>query len=110
MGMRCVAAFLLAIAVGPTVASASSIELGANPIRRVVTMLQMMAKKVEAEGKKQDELFEKFFCYCDSGKADLGKSIEDANTKIPQLESDIKEATALKAQLEDDLVQHQSDR
>ena len=30
-------------------------EFGANPVRRVVTMLQMMAKKVEADGKKQEE-------------------------------------------------------
>merc|ERR1719265_291578 len=59
---------------------------------------------------KQDELFEKFFCYCDTGEATLGKSIEEANTKIPQLESDIKEATELKAQLQAELVQHQSDR
>merc|ERR1719265_1135596 len=59
---------------------------------------------------KQDELFEKFFCYCDTGEATLGKSIEEANTKIPQLESDIKEATELKAQLQAELAQHQTDR
>merc|ERR1719399_1204875 len=73
-------------------------------------MLQMMAKKVEAEGKKQDELFEKFFCYCDVSKATLGKSIEEAETKIPQLESDIKEAIEEKAKLDQDLVTHKQDR
>jgi hypothetical protein len=35
-----------------TLASKSGVEVSANPIRKVVTMLQMMAKKVEAEGKK----------------------------------------------------------
>merc|ERR1719262_1553876 len=88
----------------------SATKVAANPMRRVITMLQMMVKKVEAEGKKEQELHDKFMCYCKSGAATLGKSIEDAEVKIPQLESDIKESTALKAQLDEDLVTHKSDR
>ena len=34
----------------------------ANPIRNVVTMLQTMQKKVEAEGEREQELFDKFMC------------------------------------------------
>merc|ERR1719310_1922529 len=98
------------VVVVPTVASSSRSQVTANPIRRVVNMLQMMAKKVEMEGKKQDELFEKFFCYCDVSKATLGKSIEEAETKIPQLESDIKEAIEEKTKLKGDLVSHKSGR
>merc|ERR1719305_56466 len=88
----------------------SGMKNSANPMRRVITMLQMMVKKVEAEGKKEAELFEKFMCYCKSGKASLGKSIADAETKIPQLESDIKEAEATKTQLDSDLVRHKQER
>merc|ERR1719262_334762 len=88
----------------------SATKVAANPMRRVITMLQMMVKKVEAEGKKEQELHDKFMCYCASGKATLGKSIEDAEVKIPQLESDIKESTAEKAQLDEDLTTHKSDR
>merc|ERR1719387_3224833 len=73
-------------------------------MRRVITMLQMMVKKVEEEGKKETELFEKFMCYCKTGKETLGKSIEDAETKIPQLESDIKEAVSTKSQLDADVA------
>jgi len=101
--------FLLVIAAQAS-SSRVSVEVAANPIRRVVTMLQMMANKVKEEGKKQDELFEKFFCYCDTGKATLGKSIEEAETKIPQLESDIKESIEEKAKLDADLVTHKKDR
>jgi len=82
----------------------------ANPMRRVVTMLQMMAKKVEVEGKEQEELYEKFMCYCKSSGGELGKSIGDAESKIPQVESDIKEAEATKAQLDADLVSHKQER
>merc|ERR1719191_2629126 len=67
-------------------------------------MLQMMQNKVRGEGEKEEELFEKFMCYCESSSATLTKSIEDAKEKIPQVESDIKEAIALKAQLDKDIA------
>merc|ERR1719217_1408433 len=70
----------------------------------------MMQKKVEAEGVKEEELFEKFMCYCKNGAAALAKSIGDAETKIPQLESSIKQASEMKAQLEEDIKNHQADR
>jgi len=84
--------------------------LAANPVRKVVTMLQMMMKKIEEEGVKEKELYDKFMCYCATADETLGKSIGDADTKIPQLESDIKAAVEEKAQLEADLEAHQADR
>merc|ERR1719265_1339549 len=67
-------------------------------------------KKIEAEGEKEQELFDKFMCYCANADETLGKSIGDAETKIPQLEADLKEAIETKAQLEADIKQHQADR
>merc|ERR1719265_2916625 len=69
-----------------------------------------MVNKIEAEGKKETELFEKYMCYCETNDNLLAKGIADANTKITQLESDIKESIELKAQLEGELEQHQNDR
>merc|ERR1719240_768951 len=85
-------------------------EAGANPIRRVVTMLQMMQKKIEAEAVKEKEMLDKFMCYCKTGKETLAKSIEDAETKIPQLESEIKAVGGSLGQLNEDLASHKSDR
>merc|ERR1719159_1191407 len=93
-----------------TAEQSSALTLNANPVRKVVTMLQMMMKKIEEEGVKETELYDKFMCYCATADSTLGKSISDANTKIPQLESDIKEAVEEKAQLEADLAAHQDDR
>merc|ERR1719506_146217 len=81
-----------------------------NPIRKVVTMLQMMMNKVKAEGEKEAELYEKFECYCKGGSASLGKSIADANTKIPEVTSDIEGAEASKAQMEADVKHAQGDK
>merc|ERR1719160_1653296 len=93
-----------------TSGSGSGVKKNANPMRKVITMLQDMVAKVEAEGKSETELFEKFMCYCDTGKATLGKSIADAKEKIPQVESDLKEAKGEKTQLTTDLETHKSDR
>jgi len=101
-------AFIIAVTVCLSVASSETVQ--ANPIRKVVTMLQGMQKKVTAEGEKEAELFEKYMCYCKTSGGDLSKSIGDANTKIPQLGADIKEAEAKNAQLKEDLKQHQVDR
>jgi len=84
--------------------------ISANPIRKVVTMLQTMQKKVEAEGAKEKELFDKFMCYCKNSGGDLSKSIADANTKVPTLGADIEAGSAKKKQLQEDLKQHQMDR
>eukprot|EP00747_Dinoflagellata_sp_TGD_P155552 gnl/TRDRNA2_/TRDRNA2_177587_c2_seq2.p1 gnl/TRDRNA2_/TRDRNA2_177587_c2~~gnl/TRDRNA2_/TRDRNA2_177587_c2_seq2.p1 ORF type:complete len:698 (+),score=255.60 gnl/TRDRNA2_/TRDRNA2_177587_c2_seq2:66-2159(+) len=80
-----------------------------NPIRKVVTMLQKMEESIEAEGKKEEKLFEEYMCYCKNGEAMLGKSIADANVKIPQLGSDIEEAEGQKSQLAEDLKTHKAD-
>merc|ERR1719183_1478422 len=89
----------------------SALEQGrANPIRKVVTMLQNMVKKVEAEGEKEQALFDKYMCYCKNSGGDLSKSIADADTKMPQLAADIKEGEAKKKQLDEDIKQHQADR
>jgi hypothetical protein len=82
----------------------------ANPIRKVVTMLQQMQNKVTAEGKKEKELFDKFMCYCTTGADDLAASINAADTKIPQVEAALKEGEATKVQLEADIKAHQASR
>merc|ERR1719405_346530 len=85
-------------------------QVAANPIRKVVTMLQAMEKKVTAEGEKETELFEKFMCYCKNGDEALAKSIADAEEKVGQLPKDIEAAEGEVKQLKLDLKQHQTDR
>merc|ERR1740138_1378596 len=82
----------------------------ANPIRKVVTMLQNMEKKVQAEGEKEQKIYDKFMCYCKNAGGDLSAAIANADTKATQLPSQIKEAEAANAQLKADLKQHQTDR
>jgi len=88
----------------------SGLKVNANPIRRVVTMLQQMTNKIVAEGAHEKELFEKFMCYCKTGKGDLEQAISDAETKIPRVSAAIKELGAGIGQLQADIDKAKSDR
>jgi len=101
------AAFLFALALP---SQAAEQHAAANPIRKVVNMLQMMQKKVEAEGEKEQELFDKFMCYCKSSGGDLAASIADAEAKVSELPSAVEEAEGQLAQLKEDLKAAQTGR
>jgi chromosome segregation ATPase len=88
----------------------TQVKAVANPIRKVVTMLQNMEKKITAEGEAEKELFEKYMCWCKSSGSDLTKSISDAEAKISSLPSDIEAAEELLVQVKDGLSKSQADR
>jgi len=108
--MARLAALTFLLTLSGVAASAQQERVAANPIRKVVTMLQAMQKKVEAEGQKETELFEKFMCYCKNGDEALAKSIADAEAKMPQVTADIEAGEAEVKQLKADIKQHQTDR
>merc|ERR1719158_2113412 len=88
----------------------SKVRLAVNPIRRVVTMLQSMEKKVVEEGEKEKDLFEKFMCYCKNGRGSLESSIESAKNSNEQLAASIKETAATLAQTKLELKAAQTNR
>jgi len=72
MSHKLLLVFIAAVSSPPVLARQSE-HAAINPIRRVVTMLQMMQKKVQAEGEKEQELFDKYMCWCATGGAGLKK-------------------------------------
>lgn len=87
-----------------------TVHLHANPIRKVVKMLQAMQKKVTEEGEAEQALHDKFQCYCQSNGGSLDKGIADAEEKITALTAEIKASAEKKAQVSEDLKQAQEDR
>jgi len=83
---------------------------GANPIRKIVTLLQNMQKEIEAEGAKEKELFDKFMCFCSGNDGDLKKKAADATAQIEELGAKLKSEEAEKVQLGQDLIGHKKDR
>jgi len=89
---------------------ARAARLSANPIRKVVTMLQSISAKVTSEGEKETELHKKYMCYCDNGAGSLGKSIAGAESKMTEVSSNIAAAEQQDAQLTEELKTHRADR
>merc|ERR1719156_171812 len=85
-------------------------ETGANPIRKIVTLLQNMQKEIEAEGAKEKELFEKFMCFCSGNSGDLTKKAADAKAAIEELGAKLKAEEAEKVQIGQELIDHKKDR
>jgi hypothetical protein len=85
-------------------------EMGANPIRKIVTLLQNMQKEIEAEGAKEKELFEKFMCFCNGNSGDLTKKAADAKAQIEELSAKLKAEEAEKVQIAQELIDHKKDR
>jgi len=111
--MRVFVSCALAACIGSPVAALKQQQRDqsvVNPIRKVVTMLQKMQKKVEQEGVEETNLYDKFMCYCNSGGKDLEASISAASGKVSDLPSQIDAAEARLVQLKDDIKQHQTDR
>lgn len=101
--------FLVGLLVGPGFVSGSmstaalEMETTANPLRKVITLLQNLRKEVEAEGKTHKEMYEKFMCYCTTNEDATTKNLEEEKAHLGKLESTIKKLTGSNAQLEAEL-------
>ena len=51
---------LLGLAAVQAAAVRGKEEMSENPIRRIVNLLQMMAKEIEEDGEKDEEMHEKY--------------------------------------------------
>jgi len=110
MGRKCILLALILMPAALAVEKRLSAKALANPIRKVVTMLQSMQSKVEEEGEKELALYEKYMCYCKTAGGDLSASIADAGSSISELGNKIKAAEEQKKVLSEELKTAQSDR
>lgn len=81
----------------------------ANPIRKIVGLLQDMQKEVEAEGVKEKELYDKFMCFCSTGAEDLAKTVADSKSASESLTAKHDAMVSEKASLAQDIKTHTAD-
>lgn len=72
-------------------------------------MMEKMAKKIEEEGKSEEDLFEKFECYCKKTTAELEESISIA-VSSPMTQADIDSRKAEVDSLEAEVKKLKDDR
>merc|ERR1719361_348936 len=110
MMQRTVCAIAVLATAPAAVAVGGAVTARANPIRKVVTLLQNMQKKVAAEGEAEKELYEKFMCYCKGGTAELEAAIKAAEEKVPAVGSNIEATEGKLSQLKSSLAEAQASR
>jgi len=107
--MRAFTSVLIVVAC-VAAASAEATEATANPIRRVVNLLQGLSKKIKEEGDKEEKLHETFMCYCKKTKVEIAKKVSESSEKLPQLRSDLEEAQSQRRTLKMNLKTAREDQ
>ena len=96
---------LLALLPALAAAESSSQLAAANPIRKVVTILQKMQEKTQAEGAREQDLYQKFGCFCKGGAQRAQTAIDSAARKIPELKAAILDKSDIKLSIENAKIQ-----
>merc|ERR1719214_177578 len=87
------------LGVDPMMAGQSKALSSANPMRKIITMLQDMQKEVEAEAEAEKEIFEKALCACEGGEKELDETIASSEAAIEEWTAKTASGKAQKAQL-----------
>merc|ERR1719172_509118 len=74
-----------------------------RPVAKVIKLLSDMLAQMEKEAEEDQEVYDKFVCWCETNDKDKTKSIADAEARIENLTAKIEELSALSAQLQTEL-------
>merc|ERR1719453_428154 len=101
-----VVASLFVLLCTPLVVEATATNRGAglNPVTRVVELLQGLSKKIYAEGKAEEDLYEKFVCWGESVINSKTASNAAAQSRIDELEAYIADIKAGKIEFTSERV------
>jgi septal ring factor EnvC (AmiA/AmiB activator) len=97
---------LSCLIVVPAIGGTSKALTQENPMRKIISMLQDMAKEVEREGAIETELFEKALCACANGEGELDKVIADSGAAIEEWTAKTASGNAEKTQLTQEVADH----
>merc|ERR1719482_2190422 len=91
-------AMLLSSAVG-------SVDSAPNAVTKVVNMLKKMQTTMQEEAEKDQEVYEKMSCWCETNDKETNAAVEAAQRAIGELTATIEEQAALAARLETEIEQ-----
>jgi len=88
-----------------TIAAGSAVaEDKQRPVTKVVNLLKDMQKQLEAEGEKDQEVFDKMQCWCQTNDKDKTQAIKDAEGTIDELTGTMEEMSAQSARLNTEIA------
>lgn len=74
-------------------------EARARPVTKVLTLLQGMKEQLESEANEEEELMEKYKCWCKENGDEKATSVEAAEAKIKEMEAKVSQLSADSARL-----------
>merc|ERR1719172_550669 len=74
-----------------------------RPVAKVIKLLEDMLAQMEKEAEEDQEVYDKFVCWCETNDKEKTKAIADAEARIENLGAKIEELTALSSQLQTEL-------
>jgi len=80
----------------------------ANPMRKIITMLQDMSKELTREQEMESELFEKAMCVCEGGEKQLTTVIDESKAAIETLTAKVEAGNAEKGRLVQEIADHKT--
>merc|ERR1719181_2276066 len=81
------------------VQDAATLDLKTRPVSKVIKLLEDMKAELEADGAKDQAVFDKLACWCDTNKKDKTTATGIANKQIDGLVADIGRLSAKAAGL-----------
>lgn len=88
---------------------ASADTTSQSPVSRVVELIKQMKNTIEADGKMEQQVYDKFACWCADTTKRKNKDIDDANDTIAQLTTLIEENSGKKGTFEAEIAQLKKD-
>merc|ERR1719446_1886644 len=98
---------MIATVVGALLACSSlgaTVKMQEHPIAKVITMLEDLATKAEAEGKEEAVSFSKYQYWCKNSAKELNKAIAEEKETIDSLSNKIDAKTKEAATLEEEIA------
>merc|ERR1740123_727224 len=79
------------------------------PVSKVVTLLRDMQKELEKESENDEEVYEKLDCWCKTNDRQKSLALQEAETRIKDLETTIETSSADSARLKQEIKAHEED-
>merc|ERR1719498_174047 len=86
--------FVLILLAGASATSATGAEATANPLGKVIELMDSLTAKITAEGEEEAKAFKEYFAWCDDAAANLHNEIKTGTKKQEDLEAAISRAAA----------------
>merc|ERR1719158_1354694 len=80
-----------------------------NPVTKVVELIQELKAKIEADGKAEQKVYDKFACWCEKTTARKAGAIEEAKTSIEELSEKVLNLKGKTATLKAEIAQLEKD-